>query len=73
MKNMANLSPKQKILRLFMLIGGIIIFTAGIYAILGKDEITSDVVINNFIFFLAGGALIYSGLKWTGKDKDKNN
>jgi len=70
---MANLLPKQKILRLFMLIGGIIMITAGFYAIFGKDEIDSDVIIHNFIFFLAGGALIYSGLKWTGKDKNENN
>ncbi len=70
---MTPTNSKQKILRLFMLTGGIIIFTAGFYAIFGKDEITSDVVINNFIFFLAGGALIYSGLKWTGKDKNEKN
>jgi len=51
-----------------MLIGGILIFAAGFYAIFKNDTITSDIVINNFIFFLAGAALIYSGLKWTGKN-----
>jgi len=65
---MNKLSGKQKIYRLFMLIGGIIIAAAGFYAIFSKEKITSDVVINNFIFFLAGAALIYSGLKWTGKN-----
>ncbi len=64
---MTKLTPKQKIYRLFMLIGGIIIFAAGFYAVFKNDTVTSDILINNFIFFLAGAALIYSGLKWTGK------
>ncbi len=64
---MPKLTVKQKIYRAFMLIGGILISLAGFYAIFKNDEITSDIVINNFIFFLAGAALIYSGLKWTGK------
>lgn len=59
---------KQKILRFFMLISGIIILAAGFYTIFKNDIITTDIVINNFIFFLAGAALIYSGLKWTGKN-----
>ncbi len=65
---MTKPTPKQKIYRLFMLIGGILIFAAGFYAIFKNDTVNSDIVINNFIFFLAGGALIYSGLKWTGKN-----
>jgi len=59
---------KQKILRFFMLISGIIILAAGFYTIFKNDIITTDIVINNFIFFLASAALIYSGLKWTGKN-----
>ncbi len=66
---MTKITTKQKIYRAFMLIGGILIFLAGFYAIFKNDEITSDIVIKNFIFFLTGVALIYSGLKWTGKKK----
>jgi len=64
---MTKLTSKQKILRFFMLISGIIIVAAGFYTIFKNNTITSDIVIHNFVFFLAGGALIYSGLKWTGK------
>jgi uncharacterized membrane protein len=64
---MNKLTTKQKLARLFMLIGGLLIFTAGFFAIFSKETITQDTVINNFVFFLAGAALIYSGLKWTGK------
>ncbi|NOZ33864.1 MAG: hypothetical protein GXO80_01020 [Chlorobi bacterium] len=66
---MTKITIKQKIYRMFMLLGGILIFLAGFYTIFKNDEITSDIVINNFIFFIAGAALIYSGLKWTGKKK----
>ncbi len=65
---MTKPSPKQKLYRLFMLIGGILFVLAGFYAILKNDTITSEIVIKNFIFFLAGAALIYSGFKWTGKN-----
>ncbi len=50
-----------------MATGGIILIIAGFLAIFSENKITSDIVIKNFVFFLAGGALIYSGLKWTGK------
>ncbi len=64
---MSKSGNKQKIYRFFMATGGIILIIAGFLAIFSENKITSNTVIQNFVFFLAGGALIYSGLKWTGK------
>ncbi len=66
---MSKLNLKQKILRFFMLSGGIIFFAAGLYAIFEKG-ISQESIINNLIFFLVGAALTYSGLKWTGKEEN---
>ncbi len=47
-----------------MILGGIILIAAGFYTLFfdGK-ELNFNLIVDKFVFFLAGAALIYSGIK----------
>ncbi|NPA67980.1 MAG: hypothetical protein GXO50_05160 [Chlorobi bacterium] len=54
----------REFLRIFMILGGIILIAAGFYTLFfdGK-ELNFNLIVDKFVFFLAGAALIYSGIK----------
>ena len=62
-------TTRNKIIRAFMLIVGIIMIIAGIIVIMAEVDSFKQALIDNFAFFLSGGILIYLGLTWKKKQE----